>query len=206
MQRVKREERDEQMLQAACALAEGDCSPPDGCRPMRARLLLLPLLMITRPCVLLPTPAPTQDIFGSLMFEGDTFEGVDSGTAAGGAAGVGGIAAWEAAAGLVEVEELPTLVVTRETKEHANVFHTFTGGDRGGRFVACKVLLSAAVHDMTHCVCSIAAWPAPSPEPASAFRAVACRLCSSSHPPTHRLLLPPSIHPQTCSTHTSPCK
>lgn len=147
------------MLQAACALAEGDDSPPDGCRLMRARLLLLPLLMITRPCLLLPTLALVQDIFGSLMFEDNTFEGVDSGTTAGGAAGASGIAAWEAAAGLVEVEELPTLVVTRETKEHANVFHTFTGGEPGGWCVACKVLLPAALH-----VCdSFAAWSSSMP-------------------------------------------
>ncbi|KAI7846398.1 hypothetical protein COHA_000109 [Chlorella ohadii] len=77
-----------------------------------------------------------QDIFGSMLFEGGGTEGAGSGAAAGAgggagsgaAAGAGGGAAFEAAAGQgqVQIEELPTLVVTRETKEHANVFHTFT--------------------------------------------------------------------------------
>jgi len=72
-----------------------------------------------------------------MLFEGGGTEGAGSGAAAGAgggagsgaAAGAGGGAAFEAAAGQgqVQIEELPTLVVTRETKEHANVFHTFTG-------------------------------------------------------------------------------
>ncbi|PRW45163.1 EGF domain-specific O-linked N-acetylglucosamine transferase [Chlorella sorokiniana] len=79
-----------------------------------------------------------QDIFGSMLFAGDSPEGLESGTAAGGAAGAGGGAGLEAAGGRVQVEELPTLVVTRETKEHANVFHTFT--DLLNTYITLKVM------------------------------------------------------------------
>lgn len=77
-----------------------------------------------------------QDIFGAMLFDRGGSEDIGADPAAGAAAaGVGGDAALEAASP-PQVEELPTLVVTREVKEHANVFHAFTGGvgqaGRGG--------------------------------------------------------------------------
>jgi len=56
----------------------------------------------------------------------------------------GGSGAAVAAAELPPVvEELPTLLVTREIKEHANVYHTYTGVWVWGAGGRCTVPLSA---------------------------------------------------------------
>ena len=78
---------------------------------------------------LLPPPPTSslQDIFGGFVFQPELGSSSSGG-------GGGGSAATAAAAGEpTEVETLPTLLVTREVREHANVYHTYTGGRWAGR-------------------------------------------------------------------------
>ena len=71
------------------------------------------------------SPAALQDIFESMLAQPD-------GTSSDGTS-KGQVGAAAAAASIEEIEEVPTLLVTREITEHANVFHTLTGG-----WVGCR--------------------------------------------------------------------
>jgi hypothetical protein len=67
-----------------------------------------------------------QDIFESFVFR--TPSSPEDGVARNGGSAAHVAGSKGAVQAPATVEELPTLLVTREAKEHANVFHTLTGG------------------------------------------------------------------------------
>lgn len=105
-----------------------------------------------------------------------------------GAASSGGSASREAARAPAGVEEVPTLLVTREIREHANVYHTFTD--------LLNVYISVAVMGWQSCARQVVILDNHPPGPLDMlWPVVAAGGGSAVLPAVRQLLQQPGAHP-----------